>query len=83
MLTAYCFRSGEIGFGPIAPKETLFIARHANDQKLQDTVKGFSRRSYDNKYLVPGVPEAPNDREAVMAVCKFMKIVTDTMEKKD
>jgi len=82
MLTAYCYRSGEIGFGPIAPPETLFIARNADDQKLQDTVKGFARRSYDNsKYLVPGVPEAKDDHTAVVAVCEFMATINKALGK--
>lgn len=68
---AYCYRTGEIGFtDDKLPKGCLPIAR--GDAELMARVEVHSRRAYDNvTLLVPGIPEANSDQEALDALFRF------------
>ena len=71
-MKAFCFRSGEIYFGPVTPKSAIVIASGA-PQMLRDKVRLAARRAYDgHTLLVPGVPEAFSDEDAVEALRKFL-----------
>lgn len=62
---AYCFANGVIGLGRRTPKGAIVFAR-GPAKAVRDLVARSSRLAYDNvTWLVPGVPEAP-DQEAAM-----------------
>ena len=68
---AYCFASGEIGFGPSLPYGALPIAK-GEDGPLHDFISGIARHAYDNQtLLVPGIPEAEDEDAALKALIKF------------
>lgn len=70
-MLAYCYRSGQIGLGSRLPKGALPIAR-AKGHQLRRTIEGLARWAYDNKtMLVPGIPEADSDVEALDALKRF------------
>jgi len=78
MTIAYCYASGHIGFGNHVPDGALEIARGPS-KKLHDVIEVMARHAYDNKtLLVPGIPEAPNQREGINALCRFV----DEVEKR-
>lgn len=68
---AYCWASGEIGYGQQAPKGTLIIGWLADDSV--SSFEAHCRRAYDNHtLLVPGVPECGDDQsKALDAFYKF------------
>jgi hypothetical protein len=79
-ILAYCDRSGVIGYtaGKL-PAGRLPIAR-GEKQKLDEAIGGLCRLAYDNKtMLVPGIPEAQDDDEALEALATFTKRVRDSM----
>lgn len=73
-LTAYCYRSGQIGFARgRAPDGSIAIAS-APARVLRDAVAGSARLAYDGKtWLVPGVPEAVSTDEALRALSHYAK----------
>lgn len=72
-MVAYCWANGVIGFGRKVPDGALEIARGPS-KALRRWIAGVSRLAYDNKtLLVPGVPEAPNQRSACTALLSFLK----------
>ncbi len=78
MITAYCWASGEIEFakGANVPNAALPIcAGPAKDVRALIAVS--ARHAYDNKtLLVPGIPEAPNQRkagDALRTFCDWLK----------
>lgn len=74
MLAAFCFRNGCIEFGEAIPKGALCIG--IGGRTFRRTVEANARLAYDNKtLLVPGVPEADNDDEALDAVARFVERV--------
>ena len=69
---AFCYASGQIGFGTAIPQGALPIAKGDDDRKLRDWIEGVCRHSYDGKtLLVPGIPEAPNQSKALDALKRF------------
>jgi len=75
MPLAYCWRTGQIGLGRRLPKGALPIVRH-NGRKLRQVVEVLARWAYDNKtMLVPGIPEAGSDVEALAALKRFAEQV--------
>lgn len=73
MATAYCYRSGEILIGSSCPKEGLKLAR-ARKSLLERTVSAVARHAYDGvTLLVPGIPEADTDAEALEAAIRFRR----------
>jgi hypothetical protein len=68
---AYCWATGLIGFGEKLPNGALPIAR-GKGKKFKAWVQVKARLAYDNKtYLVPGIPEAEDDREGIDALIKW------------
>lgn len=70
-MRAYCYASGEICFGRSLPEGALPIAR-GPAKALRQRMEVVARHAYDGKtLLVPGVPEAANQIEAVDALLRF------------
>jgi len=70
-MRAYAWRSGKIEFGELVPDGALLIAV-GPEEELRAEVKVLARSAYDNKtLLVPGVPEAETDSEAMDALFEF------------
>lgn len=69
---AYANRSGVIDFGVQSPPGALPIGRHPDLDRLKTIVSAAARRAYDNlTLLVPGIPEAANDKDALDAILSF------------
>lgn len=70
-VVAYCWATGEVGYGQQAPKGTLIIGFITTDNV--PTFEAHCRRAYDNQtLLVPGVPECGDDQsKALDALHKF------------
>ena len=69
-----CFadRAGVIEFGTRTPKGCLTIASHGDREALEAAVGPPARLAYDNKtLLVPGIPEADSDDDALEALLAF------------
>jgi hypothetical protein len=81
MLTAYCDRSGTIGFcRATCPDGTLPIASHAHDALLRGAIAALARQSYDtNTLLVPGLPEADSSEAALDALIAFSALVRERL----
>jgi hypothetical protein len=72
MLIAYCYASGQIEFGRRVPDGAIQIAR-GPAAALRELIYGTARLAYDNKtWLVPGIPEAPDQKEAGDALGRYM-----------
>ena len=71
MKYAYCYRSGEIEFTDNSSIDgAMLIAQ--GDEALMDLVRTRARQSYfGNTYLVPNVPEAVNEKDALGAYAYF------------
>ena len=68
---AFCYASGQIGFGVEIPFGALPIAK-GPDRALRDWLDGVSRHAYDGEtLLVPGIPEAPDQSVALDALKRF------------
>lgn len=68
---AYCWRSGKIQVGKRCPENALPLFK-GGEKRLRKLVCATSRHSYDGKhYLVPGVPEAATENDAVDAVIAY------------
>ncbi len=68
---AYCFRSGEIEIGTVVDDGAIVLAK-GSKVRLHDAVAGCARLAYDNRtWLVPGIPEARTDDEALEACLRF------------
>ncbi len=74
---AYCWRSGIIGFASSEseiPDDTIVLAKHVSKDKLHDAVAVRARHGrFDKILLVPGIPEAEDDEEALEALDKFIQ----------
>lgn len=69
---AYCWRSGQIGFGPVAPEGSISFAHHTDGTRLRETVTTIARHAYDGEtLLVPGIPEAETGDAALDALRAF------------
>lgn len=75
-LIAYCWASGLIQFGYTLPYGAIEIAR-GRAGIVRRVITATARISRHNKeLLVPGVPEASNDRQAILALelhCRWLK----------
>lgn len=72
---AYCYRSGEIGFGFTIPDGALPLGM-GRAKNLREIVEVNSRIAYDGKtLLVPGIPEADTDDVALAAWRYFRDLV--------
>lgn len=73
-ITAYCFGSGHIQFGPSIPDGAIGIAV-GDREKVLDIIEVTARLSrHDNETLfVPGVPEAQTQREGLTALARYIQ----------
>lgn len=77
---AYCFASGEIGFGPTVPAGALPIV-DGPDADVHRVIAGTARLAYDNEtWLVPGIPEGEGD-EKLDALLAFRTRVFDSLQR--
>jgi hypothetical protein len=75
-MRAYCWASGRIGFGRHIPEGALPIAHSRRSKKLQELIGLHARHGYQpGMLLVPGIPEAPNQLEALEALKRFINRV--------
>lgn len=75
-MKAFCYRSGEIEFGGIVPEGALEIARSRSSRKLRKIIEINARHAKTGSILlVPGVPEAESDDDALEACLRFKKLV--------
>lgn len=78
MLYAFCFRSGEVYFESCVPEGAIEIAK-GRSIKWMNSVKIKCRLAYDGvTWLVPGIPEAKTDEEALVALTKFRGWINGT-----
>jgi hypothetical protein len=71
---AYCWASGLIQFGRTVPPGSLKIA-HGPVKPLQETIGVLARHGKGDsagKLLVPGVPDAPDDRAKADALAAWL-----------
>lgn len=74
MEKAYVYRSGLIGFADHIPRGTIPLLNQDGRSFTRDEIEGAARRSYDGKdLLVPGVPEAKTDQEAMRALKQWIE----------
>lgn len=75
MSVAYCFRSGEVEVSRSAPQGAIALLR-GRASALRDAVQATARHSRKaGELLVPGVPEAASDNEALDAAAAWAKWV--------
>ncbi|MCR5943965.1 host nuclease inhibitor protein [Ochrobactrum sp. XJ1] len=75
-MRAYCYRSGEIGFGNSTPQRALELAHSRRSRELRKIIEINARHGKTGSILlVPGVPEADSDTEALEACLRFKKLV--------
>lgn len=87
-MKAYCWASGEVGFGNQVPEGAIFFAE-GEGETFKERIQVLCRLAYPTYkngvkqrpvWLVPGIPEAENEKEALEALYKF-KDWLDTIEK--
>lgn len=72
MYYAYAYRSGVVRIGRRVPARALLVASCTSRYRLQVAVDMCARMAYDGRTrLVPGVPEATDDTQALDAVDRF------------
>lgn len=79
---AYCWRNGELGFtdGPL-PEGALILDK-GTGKEWRERIEIMCRLSYDgHTWLVPGIPEADDDIEALVAVRKFIAWISQRRER--
>lgn len=68
---AFCWRTGVIGFASAntpAPEGVIVFAT-GDEAELKDICQARSRHGYEpDALLVPGIPEAPDDNDALLAL---------------
>ncbi len=75
MTYAHVLRNGELKFSTSPTFEGLIIAE-GSGKKWRQQIEVLCRLAYDgDTYLVPGVPEAENQNDALKAVIKFRHTV--------
>lgn len=76
MTIAFAFRDGRIEFGSKCPVDAIPIANSPNKRKLLKIISGNARHSHNgNSLLVPGIPEAADEDDAVLSLRYFSEIV--------
>lgn len=72
-LIAYCWSTGRIDFGYELPEGAIAIAE-GDEATVRDEIEVTARLAYDNKtLLVPGVPEAPDQRAGLEALARHIQ----------
>ncbi|MBB2170334.1 host nuclease inhibitor protein [Gluconacetobacter aggeris] len=81
VIHAYCFRSGEIDFGPTFPDGPLPLVNARSTKKIREIVEVNTRRAYDGEtLLVPGIPEADREDAARAAWRYFRDLIGMRLE---
>ncbi len=85
IVTAYSNRSGCIIFVPGGPSTAQYAAGNlviltGPSMIIRKAVGMVGRLSYSGEYLVPGIPEAKNDNEAVEKLIKFVSLLKSVYE---
>jgi hypothetical protein len=71
-MKAYCYRSGLIRIGKRLPKGAIQILE-GSDEHVRAVIQATARLAYDGiTWLVPGIPEAPSEREARRALDLYL-----------
>lgn len=72
--TAYCFASGHIEFGSSVPDGAIALAM-GEDKTVRDIISGTAQlsRQGDETWFVPGVAGAPNQREGILAMARYIQ----------
>jgi hypothetical protein len=77
-MRAFCYASGRIEFGRSLPGGTLPIAI-GPAKKVREFMCARARHAYDGEtLLVPGVPEAANQMDAVDALMAWSRWLSET-----
>jgi hypothetical protein len=80
---AYAYADGVIHFGASVPPGALPIADGV-ESDLVRAITGSARLAYDNgTWLVPGIPEAADQKEGVDALIRYRKRVLQTLSRID
>lgn len=83
MAVAYAWRTGEIGIGNELPKGAQPIAKAEDQAMLKNVITDFASRAPDGEtLLVPGIPEAESDGEAMEALMNFSVDVIRTLHQR-
>lgn len=73
---AYAYASGHIRIGSKCPENALVITS-GEEKELRKTIGALSRRGYKRGvHLVPGIPEAVDQRQSLKALIQFRDQVT-------
>ena len=76
MYYAYAYRSGVVRVGRRVPTRALLLLSHSSRYRLRGAVDMCARIAYDGRtHLVPGVPEAADDRQAYLATERFRHLL--------
>lgn len=76
-----CYRSGETFVSRRVPKGTMMIVT-GHGRRLKRILGVWARHAYDGKrLLVPGVPEATTDLQAMEAVKQFQRLLLTQLAK--
>ncbi len=72
-LYAHCYRTGEITISRSDDEPGMLCLGSGTGQEFKDKVSARARPACDNKtILVPGLPEAGSEAEAIVAVNRFV-----------
>ena len=75
LFRAYCWRSGVLEFGQRIPDGALPVD-HGTERSVRRRVEVLARHAYDGQtLLVPGIPEAQDDDEALSAYERFKRVL--------
>lgn len=79
-MKAFCFRSGEIGFGEGTPEGALELCQSSHEELLKCIVEVNARHAKGSEILlVPGIPEAATDDIALDACIQFRELLIDKL----
>lgn len=82
MSVAFCWRSGEIDVARVAAPGALVLAR-GRFTTVTTAVEAIARHAYDGKtLLVPGIPEANSEEEALQAATTFAARLKDRVQRR-
>ncbi|WP_119167084.1 host nuclease inhibitor protein [Algihabitans albus] len=72
LLRAWCWRSGEIEFGPAVPEGAMALGA-GKPETFYAGIEAGARRALDGEtLLLPGVPEAVSEKSAQLAVVGWL-----------
>lgn len=78
-ITAFCWKSGLIEFGPVCPEGAIPLVT-GEEKAVRDAVDVIARHGYQpGVLLVSGVPEAEDSDAAVLAVLTMREELETTM----